>query len=146
VLDGEIGRQLLAGAERFRLRGLAFYDAGSRSFYTRDRPVRSPADLAGLKIRTQESSTAMAMVSALGGAATPVAWGELYTALQQSVVDGAENNPPRFHLSRHYEVARYYALDEHTRVPDVVLVSTVVWNELEPRHMARGRRRRVGEL
>ncbi len=136
VLEGEIGRQLLASGERFRLRGLAFYDAGSRSFYTRDRPVTSPADLAGLKIRTQESATAMSMVAALGGSATPIAWGELYTALQQGVVDGAENNPPSFYLSRHYEVARYYSLDEHTRVPDVLLVGTVVWNRLASRQRA----------
>lgn len=130
VLEGRIGQELLTSSEPQRLRGLTFYDAGSRSFYTRDRPIHSPADLAGLKIRTQESAVAMTMVGALGGAATPVAWGELYTALQQGVVDGAENNPPSFHLSRHYEVARFYSLDEHTRVPDVLLVSTVVWKTL----------------
>ncbi len=130
VLEGPIGREMLALSARFRLRGLCFYDAGSRSFYTKDRPILVPADLAGLKIRTQESATATRMVSLLGGSATPIAWGELYTALQQGVVDGAENNPPSFHLSRHYEVARYYSLNEHTGVPDVLLVSTVVWNDL----------------
>lgn len=130
VLDGPIGREMLEMAARFRLRGLCFYDAGSRSFYTKARPILRPSDLAGLKIRTQESATATRMVSLLGGSATPIAWGELYTALQQGVVDGAENNPPSFHLSRHYEVARYYSLNEHTGVPDVLLVSTVVWNDL----------------
>ncbi len=130
VLEGPIGREMLALAARFRLRGLCFYDAGSRSFYTKDRPILVPSDLHGLKIRTQESATATRMVSLLGGSATPIAWGELYTALQQGVVDGAENNPPSFHLSRHYEVARYYSLNEHTGVPDVLLVSTVVWNDL----------------
>jgi TRAP-type C4-dicarboxylate transport system substrate-binding protein len=79
-----------------------------------------------------ESPTAMRMVSALGGSPTPLAWGELYTALQQGVVDGAENNPPSFYTSRHYEVARYYTLDEHTAVPDVLVVSTVIWNTLTP--------------
>ena len=130
VFEGPIGRELLLTAEQSRLRGLCFYDAGSRSFYTKDRPILVPADLAGLKIRTQESATAMRMVGELGGSATPIAWGELYTALQQGVVDGAENNPPSFHLSRHYEVARFYSLNEHTGVPDVLLVSTVVWNNL----------------
>lgn len=130
VLEGEIGRALLRSAEPYRLRGLAYYDAGTRSFYTRERPVRTPADLRGLKIRTQESPVAMALVNALGAAATPVAWGELYTALQEGVVDGAENNPPSFHLSRHYEVARYYTLDRHTAVPDVLLMSTSVWAAL----------------
>lgn len=132
VLDGEVGRRLLVSAEPFLLRGLTFYDAGSRSFYTRDRPVHSPADLQGLSIRTQESAAAMAMVRALGGAATPIAWGELYTALQQGVVDGAENNPPSFHLSRHYEVAKFYTLDEHTSVPDLLVISFPVWQRLSP--------------
>jgi tripartite ATP-independent transporter DctP family solute receptor len=132
VLDGPIGDELLEVAEPYRLHGLAFYDAGSRSFYTVDRPVEAPADLAGMKIRVQESQTAMAMVRALGGSPTPISWGELYTALQQGVVDGAENNPPSFYLSRHYEVARYYALNEHTAVPDVLMVSTVIWDRLSP--------------
>jgi len=130
VFEGSIGRELLLSAVPSRLRGLCFYDAGSRSFYTKDRPILAPADLEGLKIRTQESATAMQMVGELGGSATPIAWGELYTALQQGVVDGAENNPPSFFLSRHYEVARYYSLNEHTGVPDVLLVSTVIWNDL----------------
>ena len=130
VLDGPIGRELLLQGVGSRLRGLCYFDAGSRSFYTRERPVRTPTDLEGLKIRTQESATAMRMVRALGGSATPIAWGELYTALQQGVVDGAENNPPSFYLSRHYEVCRFYSLDEHTSVPDVLLIGTVSWNRL----------------
>ncbi len=132
VLDGPIGRELLAAPEPFRLRGLAFYDAGSRSFYTVNRPVRTPADLRGEKIRVQESATAMDMVRALGGSPTPISWGELYTALQQGVVDGAENNPPSFYLSRHYEVAKYYVLNEHTAVPDVLVVGTTLWDRLTP--------------
>jgi tripartite ATP-independent transporter DctP family solute receptor len=130
VLDGDVGRRLLLAAEPQRLRGLAFYDAGSRSFYTRKRAIRRPEDLRGLKIRTQESPSAMAMVKALGGSPTPLAWGELYTALQQGVVDGAENNPPSYHLSRHFEVAPFLSLDEHTSVPDVLLISTSVWQRL----------------
>jgi len=130
VLDGPIGQRMLLAGERCWLRGLCYYDAGFRSFYTTKRPIRRPEDLAGLKIRTQESPTAVAMVRAMGASATPVAWGELYTALQQGVVDGAENNPPSFYLSRHYEVCRYYCLDEHTAVPDVLLISTRVWKRL----------------
>jgi tripartite ATP-independent transporter DctP family solute receptor len=130
VLEGPIGREMLDLAARFRLHGLCFYDAGRRSFYAKDRPIVTPQDLHGLKIRTQESATATRMVTLLGGSPTPIAWGELYTALQQGVVDGAENNPPSFYLSRHYEVARHYSLNEHTAVPDVLLVSTVVWDDL----------------
>jgi tripartite ATP-independent transporter DctP family solute receptor len=133
VLEGEVGRALLLDGQESRLRGLCYFDAGSRSFYTRDRRVDSPADLTGLKVRTQESATAMRMVRALGGSATPISWGELYTALQQGVVDGAENNPPSFYLSRHYEVCQFYSLDEHTSVPDVLLMSTRVWEDLDPR-------------
>lgn len=130
VLDGEIGKQLLLSGEEFWLRGLCYFDAGSRSFYTKDKPILVPEDLVGVKVRTQESSTSVKMVLALGGSPTPIAWGELYSALQQGVVDGAENNPPSFHLSRHYEVCKFYSLDEHTAVPDVLLISTKVWYDL----------------
>ena len=136
VFHGPIGKRILAAGEAQGLRGLTYYDAGSRSFYTKARPVRTPADLKGLKIRTQESTLAVEMVRALGGAATPIAWGELYTSLQQGVVDGAENNPPSFYLSGHYEVARYYSLDEHTATPDVLLVSASLWRELTPEDRA----------
>ncbi|HUF11233.1 MAG TPA: TRAP transporter substrate-binding protein [Rhodothermales bacterium] len=136
VLDGPIGEDILRSAVDFNVRGLTYYDAGTRSFYTKDRPILSPGDLSGLKIRTQESPVAIRMVRALGGSATPIAWGELYTALQQGIVDGAENNPPSFHTSRHYEVCKYYALDEHTAVPDVLLISTIVWDELTDQQRA----------
>ena len=96
VLDSEIGHKILTSSEKYWLRGLCYYDAGSRSFYTIKTPVNSPKDLDGLKIRTQESQTSVKLVNSLGGSATPIAWGELYTALQQGVVDGAENNPPSF--------------------------------------------------
>lgn len=132
VLTSSVGRDLLHATEPARVRGLTYYDSGTRSFYTTGRPIRTPDDLVGLKIRTQESATAVQMVQALGGSATPIAWGELYTALQQGVVDGAENNPPSFYLSRHYEVCKYYSLDEHTSVPDVLLVSAEVWEDLSP--------------
>lgn len=133
VLEGDIGRELLLGGEKYWLRGLTYFDAGSRSFYTKDRPINTPADLEGLKIRTLESATQVQMVNTLGGSATPISWGELYTALQQGVVDGAENNPPSFYTSRHYEVCKYYVLDEHTGIPDVLLISTIVWDTLSPR-------------
>ncbi len=132
ILEGEIGKQLLLKGEKYWLRGLCYYDAGNRSFYTKDKPVLLPSDLEGLKVRTQESQTSMKMVQALGGSPTPIAWGELYSALQQGVVDGAENNPPSFYLSRHYEVCRFYCLDEHTGVPDVLLISTKIWHGLSP--------------
>ncbi len=131
VLDGEVGRYLLDQGSNYRLRGLCFYDAGSRSFYTKDKPVSSPNDLEGLKIRVQRSKTAVEMMNNLGGSPTPIPWGELYTALQQGVVDGAENNPPSFYFSRHFEICKYYAINEHTTVPDVLLIGTSTWKRLD---------------
>ena len=130
VLDGEIGQELLDGGQKYWLKGLGYYDSGSRSFYTKEKPVATPDDLKGLKIRVMESVTAMNMVNSLGGSPTPISWGELYTSLQQGVVDGAENNPPSFYLSRHYEVCKFYSLDEHTTVPDVLIMGTHLWNSL----------------
>jgi tripartite ATP-independent transporter DctP family solute receptor len=130
VLDGPIGQELLNDGENFWLKGLCYYDAGSRSFYTKAKPVDSPDDLKGLKIRVMESATAMEMIRSFNGAPTPISWGELYTALQQGVVDGAENNPPSFYLSRHYEVCKYYTINEHTMLPDVLVVSTHLWKSL----------------
>lgn len=130
VLDGPIGQEMLDEGTQFWIKGLGYYDAGSRSFYTKDKPINSPDDLKGLKIRVMESVTAMDMVKSFGGSPTPISWGELYTSLQQGVVDGAENNPPSFYLSRHYEVCKYYSLDEHTVLPDVLIIGTHLWNQL----------------
>lgn len=130
ALDGPIGKEILDDGEQYWLKGLAYYDAGSRSFYTKNKPINTPSDLTGLKVRVMESVTAIDMVKALGGSATPISWGELYTSLQQGVVDGAENNPPSFYLSRHYEVCKYYSLDEHTVLPDVLVIGTQTWNKL----------------
>ncbi|WP_340105650.1 TRAP transporter substrate-binding protein [Rhodohalobacter sp. 8-1] len=130
VLMGEIGQQLLLAGEPYWLRGLTYYDAGKRSFYTIDRPIKTPDDLQGMNIRVMQSQMAVNMMRELGGSPTPISFGELYTALQQGVVDGAENNPPSFLTSRHYEVAKYYSLDEHTMLPDVVIIGTEVWDNL----------------
>lgn len=134
VLNGPIGKKILASGERIKLKGLVYYDAGSRSFYTTRKPILSPDDLSGLKIRTQQSPMAIKLIAALGGSATPISWGELYTSLQQGVVDGAENNPPSLFTSNHYEVCKHYSMDEHMSVPDVVLVSTKVWMKLSEQH------------
>jgi len=130
VLNGKIGKELLASTEKKMIRGLCFYDAGSRSFYTISKPILKPDDLKGLKIRVMKSQTAMDMVKALGGSPTPISYGELYTALQSGVVDGAENNPPSLFTSHHFEVCKHYSLDEHTSVPDVMIISMHVWKHL----------------
>lgn len=130
VLEGPIGRQLLLDPEKYWLRGLCYYDGGKRSFYTKDKPIESPEDLKGLKVRVMESNMASNMVRSMGGSPTPVAYGELYSALQQGIVDAAENNPPSLFTSKHYEVCKFYSIDEHTVLPDVVLISTKVWDML----------------
>ncbi len=130
VLEGPIGEKLKGAGENVGLKGLCYYDAGSRSFYTKEKPIMNPTDLEGMKIRVQESKTSMQMIQAMGASPTPIAWGELYTSLQQGVVDGAENNPPSFYRSGHFEVCKHYSLDEHTMVPDIVIASAKKWSKL----------------
>ncbi|MHC4233386.1 MAG: TRAP transporter substrate-binding protein, partial [Planctomycetota bacterium] len=131
VLKSDVGKELLQKGNSKFLLGLCYYDSGSRNFYTKDRPIRTPDDLNGLKIRVMNSRTAMDMVSVLGASPTPIAWGELYTALAQGTVDGAENNPPSFTTNKHYEVCKHFSKDAHTRIPDMLLISTKIWNKLD---------------
>lgn len=132
VLTSDIGKELLEAMQAKDLRGLCYYDSGSRNFYTKDKPIRTPDDLKGLKIRVMNSRTAMDMVKVLGAAPTPIAWGELYTALAQGAVDGAENNPPSFTTNKHYEICRHFTLDGHTMIPDVLIIGTKTWQSLDP--------------
>lgn len=127
VVEGNLGKALLDAGSEYQLKGLAFYDAGWRSFYTKDRPIRTPEDISGMKIRVQPSVMAIDLIRTLGGSPTPLAYGELYTAFQGGIVDGAENNPPSFYSSRHYEVTNYYSLNEHTSVPDFLVINTSLW-------------------
>lgn len=130
VLEGDIGKSILEKGSKFWLRGLCYYDAGSRSFYTSEKAIRTPEDLKGLKIRVMNNQMAINMVNSMGGSATPLSYSELYTAIQQGVVDGAENNPPSFVSSNHYEISKYYTLDQHSAVPDVLVIGTKFWEKL----------------
>ena len=130
ILRGPIGQSILDSGKAVGLQGITFYDAGARSFYTRNKPILKPKDLKGMKIRTQGSPTAIAMIKVMGGSPTPIPYGSLYTALQEGVVDGAENNVPSLYSSRQFETVKYYALDEHTRTPDVLMISKIVWKKL----------------
>ena len=132
VLEGPIGKSILEKGSKFWLRGLCYYDAGSRSFYTSNKAIRTPDDLKGLKIRVMNNQMSINMVNSMGGSATPLSYSELYTAIQQGVVDGAENNPPSFVSSNHYEISKYYTLDQHSSVPDVLLIGTKYWDKLSP--------------
>ena len=130
TLQGAIGKSILQKGAEYKLRGLCFYDAGSRSFYSKEAPIIAPKDLVGLKVRVMNSQSAFNMINALGGSPTPVSSGELYTALQQGVVDAAENNPPSFFASRHYEICPHFSIDKHTTLPDVLIASTYLWESL----------------
>jgi len=132
TLNGPVGKELLLAGESKNLRGLCYYDAGSRSFYTKDKPIMSPDDLKGMEIRVMASNTAIQMMNELGASPVAISFGELYTSLQQGRVVGAENNPPSFYRSSHFEVCKYYSLDEHTSIPDILLISTKTWNRLSP--------------
>jgi tripartite ATP-independent transporter DctP family solute receptor len=133
TMDGEIGQELLAVSVPFGLKGLAYYDAGARSFYVNrktQREITTPDDLTGLSIRVMKTQTAIRMVELLGAKPVPIPFGELYSALDSGTVDGAENNPPSLFTTRQYEVCSSYALDEHSRVPDILIMSVDAWQRL----------------
>jgi len=136
VMDGPIGDEILAAFEPHGFIGLAYFDGGSRSFYNSKKPITSIADLAGMKVRTMQSDVFVDMMSALGANATPMPFGEVYSALQTGVIDGAENNWPSFESSGHYEVAGYYTLNEHLIVPEVLVMSKASWDKLTPEDQA----------
>jgi tripartite ATP-independent transporter DctP family solute receptor len=132
VMDGEIGEGILASFEAHGLIGLAYYDGGSRSFYNNEKPITSIDDLQGMKFRVMQSDVFVDMVNALGANATPMPYGEVYSAIETGVIEGAENNFPSFESSGHYEVAKHYTLDEHLIVPEVLVISQTTWDSLSP--------------
>lgn len=132
VMDGDIGAEIAAAFEPHGFVALAFYDGGSRSFYNSKKPIDSIDDLAGMKVRVMQSDVFVDMMTALGANATPMPYGEVYSAIQTGVIDGAENNWPSFESSGHYEVAGYYTLNEHLIVPEVLVMSKVSWDKLSP--------------
>lgn len=128
-LEGEKGTELLDGLESSKMKGLAYYSSGSRSFYS-TKPVKSIEDLKGQKLRVQQSKINIDLVSALGASATPMPYGEVFSGLQTGVIDGAENNLPSFDSSNHYQEAKNIILDHHQRIPEVLLISQTAWNKL----------------
>ncbi|NHN35784.1 TRAP transporter substrate-binding protein [Pseudomaricurvus alcaniphilus] len=134
VVDGPIGDEILAAMEAHGLVGLAFYDSGARSFYNNVRPIRTPKDLKGLKIRVQNSDLYVSMVAALGANPTPMGFGQVYESLLLGTIDGSENNWPSYETTGHYEAAPFYSLTEHTMTPEVLVVSKHRWDKLSPEH------------
>jgi tripartite ATP-independent transporter DctP family solute receptor len=132
VMDGPIGEDIGKATLAHGLVTLCYYDAGARSFYTRARPARTPDDLKGMKIRVQQSDMWVAMMRAFGANATPLPYGEVYSALQTGVVDGAENNFPSYLTARHFEVAKHYALTEHSLTPEILAMSKRSFDRMTP--------------
>lgn len=130
VLDGEIGDAFLAATNENELIGLSWYDAGARNFYNSKKPITCLEDMAGMRIRVQESEVMVDMVEALGATALPIPYADVYSALERGTVDGAENNWPSYEAMNHYEVAKYYTVDEHNRVPEMQICSKNTWNKL----------------
>lgn len=128
-LQGDMGNKMLDGLEKSKMKGLAYYDSGARSFYSR-KPLNSIEDIKGLKIRVQQNKINMDMISALGASATPMPYGEVFSALQTGVIDAAENNYPSYYSSNHYQAAKNFILDRHQRTPEVLLISKVTWDKL----------------
>ncbi len=130
VLDGPIGDEILKSCEPQGFIALAFYDSGSRSIYSVKKQIKSLADVKGMKIRVQQSDLWVSLLEAMGANATPMPYGEVYTALKTGLVDAAENNYPSYDSSRHYEVAKFYAKTEHSMAPEMLLFSKKIWDTL----------------
>ncbi|WP_233095866.1 TRAP transporter substrate-binding protein [Alicyclobacillus sp. SO9] len=132
VYNGKVGSDLLNSLTTAKMVGLTFYDSGQRNFYNSKHAVKTPAQLKGLKIRVQKSNMMVDLVNTLGGNATPMAYSEVFNALQSGVIDGAENNIPSYYTTNHYKVAKYLTLDHHTATPEILLASQKTWNKLSP--------------
>jgi tripartite ATP-independent transporter DctP family solute receptor len=136
VMDGAVGDQIKEAFEGAGLVVLAFYDAGSRSFYNRQKPINSVEDMKGMKFRVIQSDIFVDMVAALGANATPMPYGEVYSSIETGVIDGAENNFPSYDTAKHYEVAKYLSLDEHTILPEVFVMNKAAFDKLTPEDQA----------
>ncbi|OCX66904.1 hypothetical protein BFP70_03500 [Thioclava sp. SK-1] len=135
VMTGPIADEVYNATADSGFIGLTFFDSGARSFYTKDKPINTPSDLTGLKFRVMNSNTSIRMVEMMGGTPTPLAYGEIYTSLQQGVIDGAENNPTALTIGRHGEVAKFYSQDEHLRIPDFLVMSNQAAEKLSPEEL-----------
>lgn len=129
VMNGEIGKDLYKLTEKDGFVGIAWLESGTRCFYTANNAIRVPSDLKGLKIRTMDSQMAIDMMNAFGGSATVMGYSDIYTGMQQGVIDGAENNITA--LRDHADVTKFYCYDEHTMIPDVIVISAKVWADMD---------------
>ncbi|GLQ18175.1 TRAP transporter substrate-binding protein [Maritalea porphyrae] len=136
LMDGEAGAALSAGLEAKGIKALGYYDAGARSFYNSIKPINTPADVEGMKVRVMNNDLFVGMIESMGGNATPMAFAEVFQSLKTGVVDGAENNPPSYESTNHFEVAKYYSLSQHLIIPECLCMSKRTWDSLTPEQQA----------
>lgn len=130
VLDGDIGNSYMEDFAGSDIVPLSWYDAGARSFYTSHEPITCLEDVAGMRIRVQDNKMMARMVELLDATPVPLGYAEVYSAFEKGEIDGAENNWPSYESASHYEVAKLYCVDEHTRVPELQIISQVTWDKL----------------
>ena len=136
ALDGEAGELVCSVLDDYGLGGLYFWEAGARCFYSTSTPIRSVEDLKGMKIRVQQTEQVIAMIDALGAKATPMDYAEVFQGLQTGIVDAAENDFVSYYTSGHYEVAKYYTLDQHMAPPAILLMSKTSWDKMSAEQQA----------
>ena len=136
LMDGAAGEEIGKGLEKKGIIALGWYDAGARSFYNSKKPITTPKDLSGMKVRVMNNDLFVGMIEALGGNATPMAFAEVYQSLKTGVVDGAENNPPSYESTHHFEVAKFYSISEHLIIPECLCVSKKSWDALSAEDQA----------
>jgi tripartite ATP-independent transporter DctP family solute receptor len=137
IIDGEIGQEILdkISNSNFNMVALAWMDGGTRNLYTK-KPVRQISDLKGMKIRVQGNPLFIDTINAMGGNGIAMATGEIFSALQTGVIDGAENNPPTMLEHNHYQNAKFYTLTEHLILPEPVVMAKTTWEKLSPEQQA----------
>lgn len=128
VMDGEAGEKIAEGMAKKGIVAVGWYDAGARSFYNSIKPINTPDDVQGMKVRVMNNDLFVGMIDSMGGNATPMAFGEVFQSLKTGVVDGAENNPPSYESTNHYEVAKFYSLSEHLIIPECLCISKKTWD------------------
>lgn len=136
LMDGEAGEAIGKGLEAKGIIALGWYDAGARSFYNAIKPINTPADVEGMKVRVMNNDLFVGMIESMGGNATPMAFAEVYQSLKTGVVDGAENNPPSYESTNHFEVAQFYSISEHLIIPECLCMSKMTWDKLSPEDQA----------
>ena len=132
LMDGEAGAKIAEGLEKKGIIAIGWYDAGARSFYNSKKPINTPDDVKGMKVRVMNNDLFVGMIDSMGGNATPMAFAEVFQSLKTGVVDGAENNPPSYESTNHYEVAKFYSMSEHLIIPECLCFSKMTWDTFSP--------------